>query len=78
MLRRDAQNLERTLQDAGLKTSGNALNFSLRDQSPHQHMAERNAPDSSQYFVTDDAASQVGGTQVSAWATRLGGIDIRV
>jgi flagellar hook-length control protein FliK len=32
MLRRDAPELERSLQQAGLKTDGNALQFSLRDQ----------------------------------------------
>jgi chemotaxis protein MotD len=33
VLRRDAHQLERALQDAGLKTSDNTLQFSLRDQS---------------------------------------------
>jgi flagellar hook-length control protein FliK len=33
VLRRDAHQLERALQDAGLKTSDNSLQFSLRDQS---------------------------------------------
>ena len=32
LLKRDASNIERTLQDAGLKTSDNTLQFSLRDQ----------------------------------------------
>lgn len=78
MLRRDAQNLERTLQDAGLKMSGNALNFSLRDQSPHQHAGDHHTSNSPQHLVADDTGLPVGGAQVSAWATRLGGIDIRV
>ena len=33
VLRRDAHQLERALQDAGLKTSDNGLQFSLRDQA---------------------------------------------
>ncbi|MEW6450549.1 MAG: flagellar hook-length control protein FliK [Pseudomonadota bacterium] len=33
MLKRDSANIERTLQQAGLKTSDNTLQFSLRDQS---------------------------------------------
>ena len=33
VLRRDIHQLERALQDAGLKTSDNSLQFSLRDQS---------------------------------------------
>ena len=36
MLRRDAPQLERALQQAGLKTSDNALEFSLRDQAPQR------------------------------------------
>jgi flagellar hook-length control protein FliK len=42
MLRRDSAGLERTLQDAGLKTSNNGLQFSLRDQSTSQQQS--NAP----------------------------------
>ena len=38
MLRRDAQSLERALNDAGVKTSSNGLQFSLRDQG------QQNAP----------------------------------
>lgn len=78
MLRRDASTLERALQDAGLKTSDNALNFSLRDQSAQQNAREQNTPNSQTYVAADDTAPAVGGAQVSAWATRLGGIDIRV
>lgn len=33
MLQRDARSLERALQDAGLKTNSDSLNFSLKDQS---------------------------------------------
>jgi flagellar hook-length control protein FliK len=33
MLRRDAPQLQRALQDAGLKTSGDGMQFSLRDQN---------------------------------------------
>jgi flagellar hook-length control protein FliK len=36
LLRRDASGLERALQDAGLKTADNGLQFSLRDQSMNQ------------------------------------------
>jgi flagellar hook-length control protein FliK len=41
LLRRDAAGLERALQDAGLKTSENGLQFSLRDQSLNQHPPNR-------------------------------------
>jgi hypothetical protein len=36
LLRRDASGLERALQDAGLKTGDNAMQFSLRDHSTNQ------------------------------------------
>ena len=39
LLRRDAAGLERALQDAGLKTADNGLQFSLRDQSASQQQA---------------------------------------
>ena len=37
LLRRDASGLERALQDAGLKTADNSLQFSLRDHSSHSN-----------------------------------------
>ena len=40
MLRRDAPQLERALQQAGLKTSDNALEFSLRHQAPQRDDAK--------------------------------------
>ena len=39
LLRRDAAGLERALQDAGLKTANNGLQFSLRDQSMNEQQA---------------------------------------
>jgi flagellar hook-length control protein FliK len=39
LLRRDASGLERALQDAGLKTADNSLQFSLRDQSTGQQQS---------------------------------------
>ena len=56
-LRRDAHQLERALQDAGLKTSDNGLQFSLRDQA----FSERQ----------DQAGSDTGTLRTSRWnATR--------
>jgi flagellar hook-length control protein FliK len=40
LLRRDAAGLERALQDAGLKTTDNGPQFSLRDQSLNQQPAK--------------------------------------
>ena len=45
LLHRDSAGLERALQDAGLKTSDNGLQFSLRDQSMSQQQA--NTPNAS-------------------------------
>ena len=78
MLRRDAASLERALQDAGLKTSDNALNFSLRDQSMQQQSAHQGPRDGARYVVADDATLPDTAAQPAAWASRLGGIDIRI
>ena len=43
MLRRDSAGLERALQDAGLKTSDNSMQFSLRDQSANQQQTAASA-----------------------------------
>ena len=40
LLRRDATQLERALQKAGLKTADNALEFSLRQQASHRDSDE--------------------------------------
>ena len=68
LLRRDAAGLERALQDAGLKTADNGLQFSLRDQSANQQQtngadtaqtcrAGRNAADNRRYRHRSIAAS---------------------
>jgi flagellar hook-length control protein FliK len=79
MLRRDSANLERALQDAGLKTSDNALNFSLRDQSFRQQTHDQGAQNATQYIASDETMPAIADVQQnSAWASRLGGVDIRV
>jgi flagellar hook-length control protein FliK len=81
LLRRDAQQLERALQDAGLKTSDNGLQFSLRDQ---QQQAGRNDDNGSQrahrLVVTEEetVATEVAGRSYGRMASLRGGIDIRV
>ncbi len=80
LLRRDAPQLERALQDAGLKTSGNGLQFSLqqqmsqqRDDQPSGHAA------TAQMLVTDEtAATDIAARSYSSLAAARGGIDIRV
>ena len=53
LLRRDAAGLERALQDAGLKTADNSLQFSLRDQTMGRDQS--NTPGAVQLVVDDDA-----------------------
>ncbi len=82
LLRRDAQQLERALQDAGLKTSDNGLQFSLRDQ---QQQAGRNDDNGSQrnaqrLVVAEEEAiaAETAGRSYGRMAAQRGGIDIRV
>ena len=78
LLRRDATGLERSLQDAGLKMSGNGLQFSLRDQSSSgQQQTTGRAPSAAQIIVQDSVS--VDTLQgYTAYGSRLGGLDIRV
>lgn len=79
MLRRDAASLERALQDAGLKTSDNALNFSLRDQSGGQQDRSPHAdPAAAHVVVQDDTLVAASALQNYDRSIRLGGLDIRV
>jgi flagellar hook-length control protein FliK len=81
LLRRDAAGLERALQDAGLKTADNGLQFSLRDQgfTPNDRQAA-SVPDSTRLIVQDDASPSIDPIQ-SGYRRQTGsgsGIDIRV
>jgi flagellar hook-length control protein FliK len=80
LLRRDASGLERALQDAGLKTADNSLQFSLRDQSTGQQQSNTPAPRAAQIVVPDSTLPMTDATQsnYSRLAGLRGGIDIRV
>jgi len=79
LLRRDASGLERALQDAGLKTSDNGLQFSLRDQSSGQQQANVPMPAAAQIVVEDDTLSTAAIPRSYARYAGMGsGIDIRV
>jgi chemotaxis protein MotD len=80
LLRRDASGLERALQDAGLKTADNSLQFSLRDQSTGQQQSNTPAPRAAQIVVQDSTLPMTDATQskYSSLAGLRGGIDIRV
>ena len=75
VLRRDAHQLERALQDAGLQTANNGLQFTLRDQGFSDRSASFDGPRSA--FV--DADQPVAdGTSVTLTLRGDGGVDIRV
>ncbi len=79
LLRRDQSTLERALQQAGLKTSDNALEFSLRDQGFAQ---QRDDDSPSRSVKATIVESDITPTEAASGYARLlgarGGIDIRV
>jgi flagellar hook-length control protein FliK len=81
LLRRDTQGLERALQDAGLKTSDNSLQFSLRDQSGNQQQ-DRQDGQASRLPADDESATTLTTTVIARDYGRFGprpsGLDIRV
>jgi flagellar hook-length control protein FliK len=78
LLRRDQSTLERALQQAGLKTSDNALEFSLRDQGfAQQRDADHRHGGSARIHDADIAPSEAVNGYVRLLGLR-GGIDIRV
>jgi flagellar hook-length control protein FliK len=79
LLRRDQSTLERALQQAGLKTSDHALEFSLRDQGFARQREGDDMPRARQAVIHD--AETHPGEAASGYARLLGlrgGIDIRV
>jgi flagellar hook-length control protein FliK len=78
-LRRDAAGLERALQDAGLKTGENGLQFSLRDQGFAGRDDNSQSAATARMLVPDPDLAPV---EVAANAygrmMRAGGVDIRV
>jgi len=80
LLRRDSAGLERALQDAGLKTSDNGMQFSLRDQSGGQQQQQQQSANRSTLVVQDDTLPAIDATQIpyGRYGTRAGGLDIRV
>lgn len=79
LLRRDASGLERALQDAGLKTSDNGLQFSLRDQSAQQQQSGR-ASDTARLVVEDEMlpTTDAAPRSYSRLAGLGSGVDIHV
>ncbi len=79
LLRRDASGLERALQDAGLKTADNGLQFSLRDQSMNQQQTGGGS-DTAQLVVKDETLPSIDviPQNYGRLAGQGGGLDIRV
>jgi chemotaxis protein MotD len=79
LLRRDAADLERSLQQAGLKTSDNGLQFSLRDQSLGTDAGSRDGGRMAQVTVPDNEVATPAVAMRGYLRPGLGsGIDIHV
>jgi flagellar hook-length control protein FliK len=78
-LRRDSAGLERALQDAGLKTGENSLQFSLRDQGFAGRDDNSQSGAAARLLVPDTNLAPVD-IPANAYRsmTRAGGVDIRV
>ena len=78
LLRRDAAGLERALQDAGLKTANNGLQFSLRDQSMNEQQTGT-SPGAAVMVASDESLPSIDVIpQRYRLAGQGGGLDIRV
>jgi flagellar hook-length control protein FliK len=83
MLRQDAPQLQQALNDAGLKTSSNGLQFSLRDQSAsgQQNWQNNNQPGDAQRLVVSEdtnVSASIAGQSYGRLPSASGGVDIRV
>ncbi|MGB3445088.1 MAG: flagellar hook-length control protein FliK [Xanthobacteraceae bacterium] len=80
MLRQDAPQLQRALEDAGLKTGQNGLQFSLRDQSSGQQNNGQPERQPQRIVISDASAAPLvaANTTYSYAAGANRGLDIRV
>jgi len=81
MLRQDAPQLQRALDDAGLKTGNNGLQFSLRDQSSSGQNSGGDTPRNAQRLVISDDDTMPASVAGRTYGRSLGsssGVDIRV
>jgi flagellar hook-length control protein FliK len=81
MLQQDAPQLQRALDDAGLKTGGGGLQFSLRDQSSSGQNSDNQATASAQRLVISDEdaiPAALAGRSYGRMLGASGGVDIRV
>jgi len=81
ILRQDAPQLQRALDDAGVKTGSGGLQFSLRDQSSSgQNNGGDSRPNAQRLIITDEDAipATVAGRSYGRSLGGSGGVDIRV
>lgn len=82
MLRQDAPQLQRALQDAGLKTGNNGLQFSLRDQSSSGNNSDHGSRRNSHRLIVGEidgvSATAASSISYSRFSGVRGGLDIRV
>jgi len=78
VLRRDAGELQRAFQDAGLKTSDNGLQFALRDQNFAGRNDHAASPWHARVIVPDGSVGAIDTLPDHGRVYRSGGIDIRV
>ena len=81
MLRQDANQLQRALDNAGLSTGNGGLQFSLRDQSPQgQNDGNQSNPNAHRLVVSeeDNIPATVAGRSYGRMLGASGGVDIRV
>jgi flagellar hook-length control protein FliK len=81
MLRQDAPQLQRALQDAGLKTGDGGLQFSLRDQSSQgQNPHDDSGRNAQRLIVTEDdiVPAVAAGRSYGRIFGSSGGLDIKV
>jgi flagellar hook-length control protein FliK len=81
MLRQDAPQLQRALDDAGFKTGDSGLQFSLRDQSSSGQNSGQDTPRNAQRLVITDEDTIPAAVAGRSYGRMLGsssGVDIRV
>jgi hypothetical protein len=81
MLRQDANQLQRALDNTGLSTSNSNLQFSLRDQSSQgQNDGNQSNPNAHRLVVSeeDSIPAAVAGRSYGRMLGSSGGVDIRV
>jgi flagellar hook-length control protein FliK len=80
MLRQDAPQLQRALDDAGLKTGNGGLQFSLRDQSSSGQDGNETGRNAQRLVISDDETipAAVAGRTYGRMPGSSSGVDIRV